>query len=370
MRSDELVSLWTYGSQTAMQSDGSRPLPLYFRVPPDLYYGERQNLKLRLSYRYDAAPLAPGSALRVFINGLLINEAPMPPGPSATDNRREVLVPILNMRPSANTLLFNFDFIRRHRPGYLDTITSHLDGEILHNSSLDIRGVDHWVAMPNLELFANAGFPFTQRADLSQTVVLLPTHPSPREIALFLHLMSHCGSQTGYPVLRVELAPPNAPLRSDRDYLVLGTLQNQPEFAALEGTLPASFDAAGLHLQPQTGLVASLRQAWRTLLRLPDESGQLLQRGSAPDAVLEGISLPMAPDTPWSSSPSATTPPRRLSPTPSTTAPSPAIATAPSACSATPTSSPATFSHPATTSAPSRPTPGCASGWPTTSFCC
>ncbi len=173
------------------------------------------------------------------------------------------------MRPFANTLLFNFDFIRGHRPGSLDSTTSHLDGEILRNSSLDIRGVDHWVAMPNLELFSNAGFPFTQTADLSQTVVLLPAHPSPQEIALFLHLMSHCGTQTGYPVLRVELATPNDPLRPDRDYLVLGTLQNQPEFAALAGALPASFDAAGLHLQPQTGLRARLAASLRPRLAQP-----------------------------------------------------------------------------------------------------
>jgi cellulose synthase (UDP-forming) len=301
MPTDKLVSLWTYSSQTAMQSDGSAPLPIYFRVAPDLYYGERQNLLLHLSYRYAAQPLAPGSALRVFINGLPINEALLPPGPGAdgADIRREVLVPIVNMRPSANTLLFSFDFIRGHRPGYLDSTASHLDGEILRNSSLDIRGVDHWVAMPNLELFSNAGFPFTQLADLSQTVVLLPARPSAQEIALFLHLMSHCGTQTGYPVLRVAVATPNDALRSDRDYLVLGTIQNQPEFAALEGALPANFDAHGLRLQPlsrlQTGLAANLRNAWRSLLHLPDASAQLLRPGAAPDAILEGIQSPFGP---------------------------------------------------------------------------
>jgi cellulose synthase (UDP-forming) len=296
MPTDKLVSLWTYSSQTAMQSDGTRPLPLYFRLPPDLDYGERQNLLLHLSYRYDAAPVAPGSALRVFINGMLINEAPLAPGTGMIDNRREVVLPVVNMRPSANTLQFHFDFTRGHRPGFLDRTTSHLDGEILRNSWLDIRGVDHWVAMPNLELFANAGFPFTQRADLSRTVVLLPAHPSPQEIALFLHLMSHCGTQTGYPALRVELATPSDPIRGDRDYLVLGTLQNQPEFAALESALPASFDGNGLRPRLREGLRAgwldSLRAGWDRLLHLPDESGRLFERGNAPAAIVEGLKSP------------------------------------------------------------------------------
>lgn len=233
MPTDRLVSLANYGAQAGMQSDGTNPVPVYFRVAPDLYYGENQNLQLHLNSRYNAAPLADGSALRVFINDTVINEAPLLGGNGTAARRREALLPVANMRPFANTLLFHFDFPPR-RVGAAET-NSGLQGAILRDSSLDVRGFDHWATLPNLELFSNAGFPFTQFADLAGIVVVLPMQPTLQEVSLFLHLMGHFSAQTGYPALRVTVATPNDSIQEDRDYLGLGTVANQPAFAALEG---------------------------------------------------------------------------------------------------------------------------------------
>ncbi len=60
--------------------------------------------------------------------------------------------------------------------------------------------------MPNLEIFANAGFPFTRFADLGQTTVVLPATPTEQEIEMFVTLMGHFGRQTGFPGLRVTVA--------------------------------------------------------------------------------------------------------------------------------------------------------------------
>ncbi len=258
LSTERLTSLWALSSKEALQSDGSKSLPLYFRVPPDINYGENQNLNLQLTYRYNAVPLAPGSALRTYVNGTLINEAPLVPGTDYADRRRAVILPVANMRPFANTLLFNFDFIPR--AGFTGTRDQvhQLAGSILRNSYLDIRGMAHWADMPNLELFANAGFPFTRRADLAETVVIVPQAPTAKEIALLLYLMSHCGAQTGYPALRVEIAGPDAVIRPDRDYLILGGVSDQPAFAALDSALPATLDINGIHIKPITGYLSPI----------------------------------------------------------------------------------------------------------------
>jgi cellulose synthase (UDP-forming) len=47
-----------------LQTDGSNPIAIYMRLPPDLYYGARQNLGLHLGYRYNAIPLSSDSALQ------------------------------------------------------------------------------------------------------------------------------------------------------------------------------------------------------------------------------------------------------------------------------------------------------------------
>lgn len=290
--SDRLVSLWNYSSQSMMQGDGSKPLPVYFRVPPDLYYGENQNLQLNVTYRYSARSIMVGSALRMFVNGALVNETPLSPGSDTRDGRRQVLLPVATMRPFGNTLLFNFDFDAKRFASGADDPGSELKGAILRNSSLDLRGLDHWAEMPNLELFANAGFPFTQLADLSQTVVVLPLHPSEKEIALFLHLMSHCGTQTGYPALRMEVAVPSDMTRADRDYLVLGTISNQPAFAALESQLPVTFDSDGIHVRQSDGFLDKLRKEWQRLLNRVDEDKQPSNDDAVPSAVIEGIQSP------------------------------------------------------------------------------
>ena len=98
-----------------------------------------------------------------------------------------------------------------------------MQGAILRDSYLDLRGYPHWAAMPNLELFSNAGFPFTRLADLSETTVVLPPAPTEQEIETFVTLMGHFGRQTGFPGLRVTVAGPDA-LRSgaNTDFLIIG----------------------------------------------------------------------------------------------------------------------------------------------------
>ena len=102
-------------------------------------------------------PLDVGSALRLYLNGSLVSETPLPPGPDFPDRRRTILLPVAHMRPFGNTFLFNFDFIPTNPNRDDRDVANRLVGDILQDSWVDLRGVDHWAAMPDLELFANAG---------------------------------------------------------------------------------------------------------------------------------------------------------------------------------------------------------------------
>ncbi len=293
MPTNKLVSLSTFSATPDMQTDGSKPVPIYFKVPPDLYYGETENLNLLLRYRYNARAVAPASALRTYINGTLINEAPLPPGNGTVDRQREALLPVANMRPFANTMLFNFDFVPG--PGAASSAAT-LQGSILRSASLDLRDLHHWAQLPNLEIFANAGFPFTQWADLSHTVVMLPRQPTAREIALFLELMSHFSRQTGYPALRVEVVGPDDLIREDHDYLILGNFATQPAFTALRDSLPVTLDPDGVHVKPAGTYLSQAQQLWYRLTRQTPSDAQLARDASLSDAVIEGIQSPYAKD--------------------------------------------------------------------------
>jgi cellulose synthase (UDP-forming) len=293
MPTDKPVSLSTFSATPDMSTDGSKPVPIYFKVPPDLYYGETENLSLRLRYKYNAKLVAPGSALRTYINGTLINEAPLAPGSGSVERQREALLPVANMRPFANTMLFNFDFVSA--PGTTAS-TAALQGSILRTASLDLRDLHHWAQLPNLELFSNAGFPFTQWADLSHTVVMLPRQPTAREITLFLELMGHFSRQTGYPALRVEVAGPDDLIREDHDYLVLGNFATQPAFTALRDSLPVTLDPDGVHVKPAGTYLSQAQQLWYRLTKQTPTDAQLPRNASLSDAVIEGIQSPYAKD--------------------------------------------------------------------------
>ena len=280
----------------ALQTDGSSPIPVYFHVPPDLFYGEKQNIKLHLHFRYDALQIAVGSALRVVVNGNLVNEAQLLPGKGMTDRDRQIFVPVADIRPFGNTILFNFDFVPAKREA------TALRGEILCNSSMDMQGLASWTPMPNLKLFANAGFPFTQFADLSETTVVLPANPSIREISLYLQLMGHFAAQTGYPALRVTVAGPSAVIRKDRDYLVLGSLADQPAFDSLGTLLHVRLEMQGLKIKQQVSfqsVVSSVGGAmsygWATITGGTETQKFPSALDAEPDALIEEIESPSSP---------------------------------------------------------------------------
>jgi cellulose synthase (UDP-forming) len=292
-----LTSCATDGS---LQTDGSSPIPVYFHTPPDLFYGEKQTLDLHLNYRYDARLVAPGSALRVVVNGNLAGEIALPPGPDLINRQRIVLVPVADTRPFGNTMLFNFDFVTSNRDS---AASPALSGEILCNSSLDLHGLALWTRMPNLELFADAGFPFTQMVDLSQTVVVLPTAPSAEEIALYLHLMSHFGAQTGYPALGVTVTGPSNVILKGRDYLIIGTIADQPAFNSLAQLLPATFDESGIHIKLDHGLSADIASIpstfsrwWSQLFGKTPTESLSPENGGLPDVMVEEAKSPASPD--------------------------------------------------------------------------
>ena len=58
LRTDRISPLGIILSTKLLQSDGSGTLPVYVRIPPDLYFGDTTTLPLHLDYRYNAIPLA------------------------------------------------------------------------------------------------------------------------------------------------------------------------------------------------------------------------------------------------------------------------------------------------------------------------
>jgi cellulose synthase (UDP-forming) len=293
-RTDQTIALWDYAAADQLQGDGSAPLNVYFRIPPDIFYSERPNATLSLAYRYNSIPIGPISSMQVRINNAFLGSVPLVPGQEASRKMQvDVPAPVVNLRPFSNSLSFDFTFQLLKKGGCQDTTPINMQAAILRDSYLDLRGYPHYAALPNLELFSNAGFPFTRLADLSETTVVLPGRPTEQEIETFVTLMGHFSRQTGFPALRVTVAGAEALHEgAATDFLIIGTGDDQPGFDKLNANLPVALRSGQVQVKDTQGFFTPLHKAWwKTTSDEHSESGDLAA-GGTPDAVIEGIQSP------------------------------------------------------------------------------
>jgi cellulose synthase (UDP-forming) len=302
VQSSEQSSLWTYTETNELRTNGSQPIASYVRVPPDLFFGDQESVKLRLQYAYKRPVASPGAFLRVAANGSQVSYLSLATQDGDNSTRStEVPLPIRYLRPFANTLLFDFVFQTDDQDLCRPEPPSTSTGTLLPVSNLDLSQFPHWATLPNLELFANAGFPFTRFADLSQTTVILPVRPSEHEIAVMLTLLAYFGAETGYPALRFQVGTAQS-FNEDRDLLVIGDEADMPTTPALDSRLPLSFDESGPVRRLNTTLSLA-RRLWTRFSHLdPDSFSDLrgvleesrLDRslGEAFDSMIEAVESP------------------------------------------------------------------------------
>jgi cellulose synthase (UDP-forming) len=294
--------LWRADEGASRDSDGSSPTTIFLRVPPDLYTANRSSIPLYLEYRTTGGASDDGRTLLLHANGALIGTIPVAKrgAGGSTVHKVEIPLPVADLRPFSNSL--TVDWIAK-QPGCAVRSQANSGhgflGSILGSSYLNLTGLAHWTAMPNLELFANAGYPFTRYADLNQTTVVLPDQPSPQSLELYFTLLAYFGAQTGYPALRVAVAGP-ADLHPglDNDLLLVGSATNEPWMQQVNTLLPVRIDGDQLELRQAPGMFAHLRQLWRTVQRALDGHG-FNEAPSLPDqapaAMLQAAASPFAP---------------------------------------------------------------------------
>jgi len=288
------VPLWT-GPAEALQGDGNAPLTAYYKIPPDLFFQDaQQNVRLHLDYRYNSIPIGPISSLQVESNDAYLGSIPLAPGKEASkQDSVNIAIPVVNLRPFSNSMRFKLTFQLLKGGNCNTTLPGNQMGAILRSSYIDLHGLPHWASMPNLELFSNAGFPFTRYADLSQTTVVLPDQPSSQEIETYLTMMGHFGAETGYPALRVTIAGPEA-LQSgaDQDFLVITTGQSNGAIGRLASGMPVTFGENSLKVQDTRGFFAAVHNMWWRIPAPDQLSSGLIGTTGVPDALIEEIESP------------------------------------------------------------------------------
>jgi len=96
------------------------------------------------------------------------------------------------------------------------------------DSTIDFSKYYHFLAMPDLRAFANASFPFSRMADLSETIVVMPKTPNEGQVSTLLDAMASVGGQTGLPAVNVTLTDDGSKIQDkDADIMVIGTIPDK-----------------------------------------------------------------------------------------------------------------------------------------------
>ena len=228
--------------QNQLQGDGLQPNPINLKLnlPPDLFLVRARGIDMDLIYRYTSPIQQDGSRLAVHLNNQFMQDYPLTQKDTAgqqlmriplmqglQDSNRQLTIPALRLGV-VNQLRFNFDyantFIGGTADGRCETVTAVGHHVVIDdNSSIDLSGYRHYIEMPSLAAYANAGFPYSRYADLAQTLVLVQPKPDHNQVSTLLNALGSIGAQTGYPALRVQMSDDwNRAKSTDADVLMIG----------------------------------------------------------------------------------------------------------------------------------------------------
>ena len=262
--SDRPVKLGELATVEELNVEGLRPdlIRVNVRTPPDLFGWKSKGIPVDLRYRYTPRPNIDKSTLNINVNRNFVTAFPLLPFPelSTTDTvakklqnaiskdkllpgREEFFIP-LSLMPARSQLQFHYHFDYPKHGACKDVEMKNLQGSIDPDSTLDLTSFPHYIQLPNLGVFANAGFPFTRMADLSETAVIIPDSPGVPDVGTYLTLMGRMGESTGLAAYGVSVGRAgDAQKFADKDILLLGSSSNQPLLAQWSKYMP--FSVAG-----------------------------------------------------------------------------------------------------------------------------
>ncbi|MHB9366512.1 cellulose biosynthesis cyclic di-GMP-binding regulatory protein BcsB (plasmid) [Pseudomonas amygdali pv. morsprunorum] len=234
---------------------GDITVPL--NLPPDLFSWREDGVPLNLKYRYTPQERSNNSSIMVSLNDTLIKAEPLPSienlnnsivsrltgGDDTISREAHVYLPLNSVAlQSRLQLRYMFDYLKQGECG--DIIIDNMRGSIDPESTLDFSGYDHFMAMPNLGVFKDSGFPFTRLADLSQTAVVLADQPSTEDVSAYLSVLGRFGESTGYPATGVSVIhAAQIASAADKDILVMSSGSDQPLLKQWADRLPISGNA-------------------------------------------------------------------------------------------------------------------------------
>jgi len=221
-----------------------------FRLSPSLNLWPSRTVPLRVKYQFPEGDWLDTneSKLDITLNGGFLRSLPV--------NRRGLLEQLwgvlggqvrqeeklIYLSPKRlhgkNELTFYFNLQTKLRGDCHDEIPNDILSHLLPETSLDLSELRAMVSVPELSLFTDSGYPFTTKADMSNSALILPDAPDPQTLAAAFELIARFSEFTGKPGLNLAVALGVDQLKSvqDRHWLALAKVATPITREVLKGT--------------------------------------------------------------------------------------------------------------------------------------
>lgn len=238
---DEAVPLSTlmqYPEQLTARGKTVSPVHITMRLAPDLFATSGSEASLDLLYRYSKPEVGQAAQLRTTVNGFLADsenlsaesgrgvkhfKLPVSPGSvTALNGARDGL-------SATNDLGFEASYQSAAREGTPEncraaTLSTH-QMQIEPSSMLQFKGFYHYATLPEIGLFTQGGFPFSQYADLSQTAIVIDSNAPVHQLTTMLNSVGRLGAVTGMAPTHVTVVNrKDAANIKGKDLLIVGDL--------------------------------------------------------------------------------------------------------------------------------------------------
>lgn len=273
-------------SADQLRISGFRSINLPFRLAPDLYFGDRGSIPLRLNLRVDGLGAGLNARLTVLLNSTPV-AATLVSGDSSLIQHVTVTLPISALQPYRNSLTLIW--------APEEAVPSAVEPElqVMRNSSFEFGDVSHFLDMPKLERLSEAGYPFTRYADLSQTAVAIGNANSPGQISAYLDLMAYFAAQTGYPGLRVTVVSPSAiDSLAGKDLILLGNFSDVAALNRFGDRFPLHFWNGTARIKDSSWWMDIERSTWNLKGRSRQSIEDLLEADPGPQGLIVGLQSP------------------------------------------------------------------------------
>ena len=262
LATDRPVQFGELAEKETLSVSGYTPdlIRIGMHLPPDLFSWREAGVPVNLKYRYSAPITQNRSTLNINVNGQFLRALPLrstveesanwwsravtkvlPAGEMAPAEEK-FYVPLFRLSAQSQLQFHYFHDMVKEGP-CKDVVLDNARGTVEPDSTIDISGFPHFLAMPDLAAFGNSGFPFTRMADLSETAVVLPNQSDARDYGVLLGLAGVMGRITGYPAAGLTVVGADqVDTLQNKDLLVLGSSQRQPLQQRWADSLPARFD--------------------------------------------------------------------------------------------------------------------------------